>query len=439
MGALARFLSRITQSLGKALPRSLKLPLKALIAKLTRTLRGRKPESRFVSSHRNDSAEVPKRDRFEQGAVSSTTPADKSSNLRILVCDDHVPATDRDAGGARMFLILRSLLKLGRPLFISMSNLQEPEQEDRLRLAGVETASWTDYKRLIREGRFDVALLSRPDVAEPLLPVIKKNSPGTRIIFDTVDISFVRLGRESKLSGDKKIEKKADAYRRLEGRLARECDQVWCVTTEDQAALSPLAPDARFEIIPTIHPLQERGKEFAERRGAVFIGNYLHRPNEDATHYFVREILPLVQAECSGFKLFIVGDHAPPEIAAYASENVIVTGYLPEVDEIFHNCRVFVAPLRFGSGMKGKIGQALSYGVPVVTTSIGAEGMELENGCQAIIADGAREFADAVVNLYQDANLWQRLSDNGVEHVRRNFTPEVVEEKIRRAMLKLVR
>jgi glycosyltransferase involved in cell wall biosynthesis len=421
------FLSRIKQNLGKVLPPSLKLWLKALLARFTGEPNRRQSPGRSVSKPQPS-----------PGALSEGAARIRPSGLRILVCDDHVPTPGRDAGSARMWLILKSLLKLGQPVFVSMSSLHQPDYEAELRKEGVETAFWADYKQLLREQDFDVAILSRPDVAEALLSTIRKTSPGTRIIFDTVDISFVRFDREYKLSGDKNLAAEAKRFRSLEGRLARDCDEVWCVTKEDQAALALLATAARFEIIPTIHPLQERGKAFAEREGAVFIGNYRHRPNEDAVHHFMRDILPLVQTACPEFKLFIVGDHAPAEIRAYASDNVIVTGYLPEVDEIFYNCRVFVAPLRFGSGMKGKIGQAMSYGVPVVTTSIGAEGMGLENGCQAIIADSAQEFADAVINLYQDVILWQRLSDNAFEHVRQNFTPEVVEEKIHNAVLNLV-
>lgn len=404
------------------MPPSIKLALKALLARLNGKL-----------GHAQPLRQVFSRDESNPKLVNET-----GAGLRILICDDHLPAPDRDAGSARMILILKSLLGLGRPVFISLSDLAQPDREEALRNEGIETAFWADYKQLLRERNFDLAILSRPDVAEALLKTIRKTSPRTLIIFDTVDISFVRLGREGKLTGDKAIARKAARYQKLEGQLARACDQVWCVTEEDQRALAPLAPAARFEIIPTIHPLQKRGKAFDERHGALFIGNYLHRPNEDAVHYLMTDVLPLIRTACPDFKLFIVGDHASAAIRGYASEKVIVTGFVADVDDIFHNCRVFVAPLRFGSGMKGKIGQALSFGVPVVTTPIGAEGMELEHGNQAMIAEGPREFADAVINLYQDAALWQRLSDNGREHVRRNFTPEVVEEKICRAVRNLV-
>lgn len=377
---------------------------------------------------------VRRRNHSEQDALPPARAVDNRHGLHVIVFDDRVPAPDRDAGSARMFLILKSLAKLGQPVFISMGQFQRPEYERQLRKEGVEVAPWIDYQRLLKERRFQVALLSRPDVAGALLRSIKRAAPGIKTIFDTVDIAFLRLEREYQLTGDEKVAQATRRYKKLETRLARSCDQVWCVTAEDQAALASEAPSARFEIIPTIHPLQDRGKSFAARQGLVFIGNFLHRPNTDAIHYFMQEIHPLVREAIPAVKLFIVGDYAPPEIAAYASNEVTITGYVADVDPIFQNCRVFIAPLRFGSGIKGKIGQALSYGLPVVTTTIGAEGMSLENGSEAIIADEAREFAAALIRVYQNAALWQRLSDHGYDHITRHFTPEVVEEKIHQAI-----
>lgn len=377
---------------------------------------------------------VRRRDHFEHDTFPQASAVDNGHGLHVIVFDDLIPAPDRDSGSARMFLILKSLVKLGQPVFISLSKLRRPEYERMLNQAGVETVPWIDYKRVLKQRRFQVALFSRPEVAGALLSSIKRIAPRIKTIFDTVDIVFLRLERECEMIGDEQVAQRARRYKKLETRLARSCDQVWCVTPEDQAALAQQAPSARFEIIPNIHPLQDRGKNFAARQGLVFIGNFLHRPNEDAVHYFMQEIYPLVQEALPGVKLFIVGSYAPPAIAAYGSEDVIVTGYVPDVDPIFHSCRVFIAPLRFGAGMKGKIGQALSYGLPVVTTAVGAEGMGLENGSEALIADGAREFAEALISVYKDAVLWQRLSDYGYGHIERHFTPQVVEEKIHQAI-----
>ena len=378
--------------------------------------------------------EVLERDHFVPGDVRIERAANRKAGARVLVFDDRFPTPDRDAGSARMALILKSLARTGQCTFISLGKLRQPEFERQLKGEGVEIAPVIDYKRLLKERRFDVALLSRPDVAGGLLNSIKRTAPRIKTIFDTVDIAFVRLEREFQLTGDKETAREARRYKRLEKRLARSCDQVWCVTAEDQAALAGEAPGARFAIIPTIHPLQDRGKSFDEREGLVFIGNYLHRPNVDAVHYFMREVYPAVRKTLPGVRLFIVGDNAPPEFAEYASDEVTVTGYLGDVGPLFESCRIFIAPLRFGSGIKGKIGQALSYGLPVVTTSVGAEGMSLENRREALIANEANEFAAGVIDIYNDGALWQQLSDNGYRHVARHFAPEVVEEKIRAAI-----
>jgi len=349
-----------------------------------------------------------------------------------------VPAPDRDAGSARMALILKSLARMGQCTFISLGKLPRPEYEQMLRNEGVEIARLIDYRRLLKQRNFDIALLSRADVAAALLPSIRRQAPRTRTIFDTVDITSVRLQREFAITGNARTAAAARRYRKMERRLAKSCDQVWCVTEADAAALQSEAPAARFAIIPTIHPLQDRGRNFVAREGLVFIGSYLHRPNVDAVHFFMHEIYPAVRAALPAIKIFLVGDKAPPEFASYASENVIITGYLSDVDSVFQSSRIFVAPLRFGSGMKGKIGQALSYGLPVVTTSIGAEGMNLKNESEVLIADDPGQFAAAVIRLYTDQALWQRLSDQGYEHIARHFTPEIVEEQIRLAMDTLV-
>jgi glycosyltransferase involved in cell wall biosynthesis len=143
-------------------------------------------------------------------------------------------------------------------------------------------------------------------------------------------------------------------------------------------------------------------------------------------HFLAREILPLIRKSLPGIELLVVGDNAPNEFSQYKSSGVRVLGYVPDLEPIIASSRVFVAPIRFGSGVNGKIGEALSHGLPVVTNTIGAEGWGFTNGTQVLIADTPEEFAAAVVRLYENARLWQTLSDNGYRHIAENFTPEVI-------------
>ena len=121
----------------------------------------------------------------------------------------------------------------------------------------------------------------------------------------------------------------------------------------------------------------------------------------------------------SKVKLFIIGSNPSAQILDLGSvENVIITGYIADVSPSFEKARVFVAPLRYGAGYKGKIAHAMSYGLPVVTTSIGAEGMNLSEYENVLIGDTPKEFADKTIAAYKDEDLWNKLSQNSLKYVR---------------------
>jgi GT2 family glycosyltransferase len=352
--------------------------------------------------------------------------ANRKWATQVAVFDDHTPTPDRDAGSARMLFILRALSEWCHPVLVTTSKQVWPEYEKQLWKEGVETASARAVRRLMRTRRFRAAVISRPEVAEALLNSVRRTDPRVKIVFDMVDAHCLRLSREHELTGEPDLEREAARYLRTETRLARASDVVWCASAADEAFMTRIVPGVRTVVVPTIHRPHERGLPFDRREHILFIGNFSHRPNTDAVHFFVREILPLVRQSLPTVELLLVGDHAPPEFSAYESEGVRVLGYVPDIDPIFARCRVFVAPIRFGAGINGKIGEALAYGLPVVTTSLGATGIALRDGVESLIADAPADFAAAVVRLYHDGELWQTLSDNGYAHVERHFSPRVV-------------
>lgn len=358
--------------------------------------------------------------------ASAERAANRNWATQVAVFDDHMLTPDRDAGSLRMLFILRALSEWCHPVFMTTSKQRLPEYEKLLWEEGFETACALDYRRLLKERRFRAAIISRPNVAEALLEPIRRADPRVKIIFDTVDVHFRRLAREAEITGDLNIAREAARYRKIEIHLARASDVVWYASSTDRDAVEREAPGIPSFVVPTMHALHERGLHFAGREGLLFVGNFRHRPNADAVRFFAREVLPLVRQTVPDVELLVVGDNAPPDFAEYASSGVRPLGYVPDIAPLFARSRVFVAPLRFGAGMKGKIGEALAYGTPVVTTTIGAEGMSLRDGHEALIADSPEDFAAAVVRAYGDAELWQRLSDEGYAHVAGNFSPEVV-------------
>ncbi|MGH9942235.1 MAG: glycosyltransferase [Pyrinomonadaceae bacterium] len=370
--------------------------------------------------------EVLERDHLPHDPALVERASNRKRGPSILVFDDRIPTPDRDAGSARMVLILKSLARVGRPVFVPLGKRVQSEYERQLWKEGVETSSAVECFRLLKERKFAAAILSRPEVAEAVLPALKRRGRDLKIVFDMVDAYFVRFEREHRLNGDAQTAAAARHYRKLEARLARASDLVWCASSEDKRAMEREATSVRIAVIPTIHPARGRGRPFAAREHLLFLGNFAHRPNADALLFFVREIFPLVLASLPEVKLYAVGDNAPAEVSDCDSERVRVLGYVPDIEPLFESCRMMVAPLRFGAGVKGKIGESLAYGLPVVTTAIGAESMGLEHGAEALITDDPRDFAAAVARLYRDGELWQRLADNGRRHIEQHFSPQAV-------------
>jgi O-antigen biosynthesis protein len=356
----------------------------------------------------------------------------------ILIFDERIPSPDRDAGSARMFMILNTLAQENHVVFLPFNRPQADQYEKALWDIGIETGDVVDYKRLIKKREIAVAVLSRPAIADAMLTRIRKAAPSLKIIYDMLDVHHLRATREASLTGDPLAARESERLRRLETRLGRAADLIWCGSGPDKEIMAKIAPGVPSVVVPTIHTLHERGLPFAARKDLVFVGAFSHRPNEDAIHFLGGEVMPLIQKEIPGVELLVVGSNAPPEFASYAANGVRVLGFVPDLDPIMAHSRIFVAPIRFGSGVNGKIGEALSYGLPVVTTTIGAEGWNFTNGKQVLIADSPSDFAAAVVRLFEDAALWQNLSDAGYRHIAENYTPEVIgaviSESVRRCL-----
>jgi glycosyltransferase involved in cell wall biosynthesis len=404
------------QSLKTFLQENLSLSTKLTLKQWLAAVKGRMRRSTLPPRH--------------QDAHSPNDAQTNDQRLVILVCDERIPSPDRDAGSLRMYMILKTLAQWTHVMFLPFNRPQGIAYEHALWNIGVETGDIVEYRRLLKNRNFTAAILSRPSVGEAMLARIRRSSPGTKIIFDPVDTHFHRLAREYRISGNKKTLRESERYRKLESRLARESDLVWCAATEDKHLMQAAAPGTQIEVVPTIHELHDRGLPFEKRSDLLFVGNMAHAPNADAVHYFMREIYPRIHEAMPDVKVKIIGDDPAGEIRGYDSPQVSVLGYVPVIESFLERSRVFIAPLRFGAGIKGKIGEAMSYGLPVVTTSIGAEGFGLTHGVDVMIADGPSAFADAVLQLYTSKELWDTLANNAWKRIQNNFTPEVIARTI---------
>jgi glycosyltransferase involved in cell wall biosynthesis len=353
---------------------------------------------------------------------------------RVLVVDHRILTPDQDSGSVRMFAIVKLLRALGHEVtFVADIPDRLPRYEEDLRRLGVEVVigAGDALAHLAAEGhRYRIAILSRPEVAQRYLVPVRAYAIHAAIIYDTVDLHWVRMLRAAEITGDSALRRQAERFKVIETVGAACVDRVLAITPKERDALVEAVPGARVDVVPNVHSVRPCSSGWAERKGLMFIGGFEHTPNVDAVEWFVAEVLPLIRRRLPNVVLQVVGSKAPESIRRLASEHVHVAGYVPDPAPFFDGSRVFVSPLRYGAGMKGKIGHAMSHGLPVVTTSIGAEGMLLADGENALVADAADAFAAAVVRLHEDELLWSRLARAAARHVEEHFSEDVVRARL---------
>ncbi|GGG76647.1 glycosyl transferase family protein [Parapedobacter pyrenivorans] len=349
----------------------------------------------------------------------------------ILIVEPSLPTFDQDSGSRRMFELIKLLLRLNwSVIFSSGRDTQQEPYYSTLVNMGVwvlnkpsfQKSSKNVLKRVIQW--VDVAWVCRPGTNRRYGRFIKKF--GVRWINDTVDIHFLREERALKMGMmSQRKSRKVARRKRRELSLLHDADTVVAITDVEADLLSSYGV-SRVVVIPNVHhPISVEQPAFDTRKGICFIGSYRHLPNIDAATWLVNEIMPLVWEKLPSIPLYLLGNEPTKQVIGLKSENVYVPGYLADVSPYFLSSRVFVAPLRFGAGMKGKIGQSLEFGLPTVTTDIGAEGMGLIDRKHYLRANTAEQFATAILDLYSNEQLWSEIAA-GTRDALTPYAPERV-------------
>lgn len=355
-----------------------------------------------------------------------------------LVVDHYAPTFDQDSGSLRMYSLMGILQDMGYKVVFWPDNMAFDERYTReLQQMGIE-ALYGDIRfdqYLKDHGRHvDLIILSRPHVAIHYIDAAIAYSDAM-IIYDTVDLHCLRESRRAKLEKDDQCRMEAEEcaaqWKEKELYLARTADVTLVVSPVEKEILEKEdSLKGKIAVVSNIHTRDECIAGFEERAGLMFIGGFMHTPNEDGIVWFVESILPLVHQQLPDVHLYVVGSHPSERVKCLSSAQVTVTGYMEDVRPYFEKSRVFVSPLRYGAGVKGKIGQSMAFGLPVVTTSVGAEGMRLVDETNALIADDESVFAEKVTRLYQEKELWEKVSKNGLQSIQQNFSMEVARKTL---------
>jgi glycosyltransferase involved in cell wall biosynthesis/GT2 family glycosyltransferase len=376
--------------------------------------------------------------------------------LNVLVVHGDVPPPDRDACSLRLLRIVEQMVAEGhRVTFLARGGTDQIHNSARLLQMGVAEVfpldavrlgerfpergwRWTietlDLKWLLDRGNFDVAWLSLYDIAEQYAPLIRRHSPATRIVVDSSDIQWIREHRGAALAGDPTAIAAAERTRERERAVYGAADVNVAISDVDGQATRELARNVPVQIVSLVEDFSPVVADRSARSGLLFVGNFWHAPNVDAVTAFHRDTWPLVRAAVPGIHLTVAGSAPPEEILALAADDVTVTGWVPELEPYMAKAMISIAPLRYGAGIKGKIVQAIAAGLPVVTTTIGAEGMGLTDREHLLVADDPADFADAIAQLHSDEELWYRLATEAPKPLAARMGPEAARAGVRRSL-----
>ena len=266
-----------------------------------------------------------------------------------------------------------------------------------------------------------LAVLSRPTVALRYIGPLRRHSKA-KVVYYGHDLHFQRLGMQAERAGDTELAAEAKAIEKTERLIWRRADVVLYPSPEEATAAAPGSARAAAIIPYAYDEFGDRPRP-ANNHEILFVAGFAHPPNVDAAGWLAREIMPLIRERIPDATLALVGANPSPAVRALAGDWIEVAGRVSE-DELrarYARARIAMVPLRIGAGVKSKVVEALREGLPLVTTSVGAQGLPgLEQAVN--IADDPSGLADAAVKLILDDAAWREASARQIQYARKHFS-----------------
>ena len=348
----------------------------------------------------------------------------------ILVIDHYVPTFDKDAGSRTTYQYLKMFIAKGYEVkFLPANYMHEEPYTTALEQMGIEVLygerMQIDIWDWIDKHAKDLKLVyfNRPHIASRYIDYIREHT-SLKCIYYGHDLHFLREEREYKLSGDVKTLESSHYWKSVELSIMRKADMSYYPSNVEIDAIKAIDKDIKAKAITAYvyDKFYERTKEdFAEREGILFVGGFAHPPNKDGLMWFAKEIWPKVH-EATGAVFTVVGSNADEEVRSLDGDNgIVVKGFVTdeELMELYSTARVVAVPLRYGAGVKGKVVEALYYGCPIVTTSVGAEGIADAESVMRI-EDDAEKFAEDLIFMYKASKTLKDMSDAALEYVKKH-------------------
>ncbi len=368
---------------------------------------------------------------------------DRSQNKKtLLFVDANILTFDKDTGSRVSFQYLQFFKRAGLNVkFLPKHTHPTGKYLEALQQEGAEvilphdsTKYWIEW--LKENGKYiDYVYLNRPKVAEWCLENLKKYT-NAKIIYQGHDLHFLRELRRYETEKSAEALQSSIEHKAIETAVINSVD-VTCMFSEAEIEkIKEIAPNANAHTVPLFIFDTKLKKDVvyepSKRKDIMFIGGFRHNPNIDGIRWFVKEVFPKVKKQIPDLKFYLVGSNAPDEILELTSEDIIVTGYVTDekLDEIYRGIKISVVPLRYGAGVKGKVIEAVYNKVPVVTTTIGAEGIDNSSGILGVY-DDPEIFAKELVKLYLDDERLKEISAKSLDFIDKFYSENAVRAKFK--------
>jgi GT2 family glycosyltransferase/glycosyltransferase involved in cell wall biosynthesis len=354
---------------------------------------------------------------------------DRDKDFRILMVDHSTPKPDQDAGSYAVAQEMRLLQELGCKITFVPNNVSHMgKYTTALQNEGVECLYAPFIKNVgevlrDRGHEFDLVYITRYTVAEEIIEYVRKYTQA-KVVLNNCDLHFLREMRAA-ANGDDFDIAAAMNTRQRELAVMEEVDAILSYNDTEHSVISSHTFEAnKIFKCPWVLSEKQLKVPFIERKGISFLGGFNHLPNREAVIYFVNEVMPLIRQKSSEIVFNVYGSGVTEEIEALAADDIHIKGFVESLDTVFEECRVFVAPLLSGAGIKGKVLESISYQVPCVLSPIAAESTGLIHDLNSKIAETPMQWADYIVSLYNDENEWNRLSQKSSELVTERYSIE---------------
>lgn len=388
-------------------------------------------------------------EKWQKELSSQSTPEDifrakdgSQNRKTLLFVDDGILRYDNNCGNRSSLQYLKLFKDLGFNVkFLAIdyvSTLKDKKYEDAIAELGVEIID-SDEKKLKKwvknyAKNIDYVFVNRPVVWQNL-PDFKSFNPKIKVLYQGHDIHYLREKRAYEISGDDKHLKISNQIKAVEEKIWQEADFIYYFSKEEIDKVKLFNKNAKAEVLPLYLLDNNKTADYCptERSGIIFVGGFSHFPNEDAALWFCKNIFPKVLKKIPEMKLYLVGSNPSEKILSLKSENIVVAGFVEDekLQELNKKIKLSVVPLRFGAGVKGKIIEALYEKIPVITTKIGAEGID-SGGEILVIADEEQDFAQKLIDLYLDDEKLEEISQKTEDLIRTNFSKEKAIEVFRK-------